>query len=272
MRFSVSSRSANRQRAKSTNTSATAVAADQDSTRPAAIKPTPRWRRLAAIATAALTLQSSAARAQGIPVIDAANLVQTIQQVIHDITKIQNQVQQIVQLQQQLASINGIRGLGTILNNPMLQQAIPSDAYAILQAVSTQGYDGLDGTARALRDAQMVYNCLDMSGAERTRCQALLAQPYQHKGLLQDAMTAAAGRMTQIQGLMGQINATTDQKSIQELQARIAAENAMLAHQTTQIQMLQGLADSEERIARSRDRERQYQMLNRTGRIADYLP
>ena len=34
----------------------------------------------------------------------------------------------------------------------------------------------------------------------------------------------------------------------------------------------QGMADSEERIARSRDRERQYQMLGRTGRIADYLP
>ena len=31
-------------------------------------------------------------------------------------------------------------------------------------------------------------------------------------------------------------------------------------------------ADSEERIARSRERERQYQMLVRTGKVADYLP
>ena len=45
----------------------------------------------------------------------------------------------------------------------------------------------------------------------------------------------------------------------------------MHAHEATQIQMLTGMADSEERIARSRDRERQYQMLARTGRIADYL-
>jgi type IV secretion system protein VirB5 len=36
--------------------------------------------------------------------------------------------------------------------------------------------------------------------------------------------------------------------------------------------MLQAMADSEERIARSRDRERQYEMLGRTGRIADFLP
>jgi type IV secretion system protein VirB5 len=36
--------------------------------------------------------------------------------------------------------------------------------------------------------------------------------------------------------------------------------------------MLQGMADSEERIARARERERQYQMLVRTGKVADYLP
>ena len=47
---------------------------------------------------------------------------------------------------------------------------------------------------------------------------------------------------------------------------------ALLAHEVSQVQMLQGMADSEERIARSRERERQYQMLGRTGRIADYLP
>ena len=39
-----------------------------------------------------------------------------------------------------------------------------------------------------------------------------------------------------------------------------------------EVQMLQGMADSEERIARSRERERQYQMLVRTGKVADYLP
>ena len=85
-------------------------------------------------------------------------------------------------------------------------------------------------------------------------------------------MTSASGRLAQINALMRQIDATTDQKSVQEIQARIGAENALLAHEVSQVQMLQGMADSEERIARSRDRERQYEMLNRSGKIADYLP
>ena len=228
--------------------------------------------RFAAACIVACTLSAGPARAQGIPVIDAANLVQTVQQVINDITQIGNQVQQITQLQSHLTSINGMRNLGNVFNSPALRNYVPSEAYTFLNAVNTSGYAGLNATARALRDAGMVYNCLDLSGAARTSCQAALAQPYQHKGLLQDAMTSAAGRLSQIQSLMGQINATTDQKSVQEIQARIGAENALLAHEVSQLQMLQGMADSEERIARSRERERQYQMLGRTGRIADYLP
>jgi type IV secretion system protein VirB5 len=228
--------------------------------------------RLQIIAAAIFTVTATATQAQGIPVIDAANLVQTVQQVVNDITKINNQMQQITQLQAQIASMNGMRMLGTIANNPTLRNYVPANAYTVVNAIGSAGYSGLSATAKSLRDAGMVYNCLDLDGNARTTCQATLAQPYQHKGLLQDAMRSASGRLAQINALMGRIDATTDQKSVQEIQARIGAENALLAHEVSQVQMLQGMADSEERIARSRDRERQYEMLNRSGKIADYLP
>jgi type IV secretion system protein VirB5 len=225
-----------------------------------------------ASAACVISMASNAAHATGIPVIDVANLVQTIQQVMNDITKIQNQVQQITALQSQLTSMTGARNLGTVMNSPSLQNYVPANAYTVVNGVDASGYTALTGTARSLRDAGMVYNCLDMAGAQRTSCQATLAQPYQHKGLLQDAMRSASTRLAQINALMGQVNATSDQKAVLEIQARIGAENAMLTHEMSQIQMLQGMADSDERIARSRDRERQYEMLGRTGRIANYLP
>lgn len=225
------------------------------------------------VATAVLiAVGASHARAGGIPVIDAANLVQTVQQVVNDVTQINHQVQQIRQLQMQIDSINGMRNLGNVFNDPHLKNYVPAEAFNHLNAVNTSGYSGLNTTAKELRDMSMIYNCMDLTGDARTRCQAGLAQPYQQKGLLQDAMKTAAGRLAQIQSLMGQINATTDQKSVQEIQARIGAENALLAHEMSQVQMLQGMADSEERIARSRERERQYQMLGRTGKVADFLP
>ena len=228
--------------------------------------------RLKVAAAVLVAFGASHARAGGIPVIDVANLVQTIQQVLNDITEINNQVQQIIQLQNQLKSINGMRNLGNILNSPMLRNYVPAEAYTVVNAVNSAGYAGLTGTAKALRDAAMVYNCMDLAGVARTSCQAALAQPYQVKGLLQDAMKSAAGRLVQINALMDRVNTTSDQKAVLEIQARIGAENARLAHAVSQVQMLQGMADSEERIARSRDRERQYGMLGRTGRIADYLP
>jgi type IV secretion system protein VirB5 len=227
---------------------------------------------LCALALAATAIAPGEANAQGIPVIDAANLAQTIQQVMNDITAINNQVQQIVRLQSQLDSITGARNLGAVFDSPQLRNYVPAEAYTLVNAVHSAGYAGLSGTARTLRNQAMVYNCEDLGGTERIRCQAELARPYQHKGLLQDAMQAAAGRLNQVRSLMQQVNATSDQKAALEIQARITAENALLAHEMSQLQMLQGMSDSEERIARSRDRERQYQMLNRTGKVADYLP
>jgi len=223
-----------------------------------------------AVAVPLLTL-STPSRAQGIPVIDIANLIQTITQVLNDVTKIANQVEQIEALQQQLSSINGMRNLGNVFDSSTLKNYVPANAYTVVNAIDTSGYGGLTATSKSLRDAQMLYNCLDRSGAARTECQSALAQPYQQKGLLQDAMKAASGRLDQIKSLMTQINGTSDQKAVLEIQARIGAENAMLAHEMSQVQMLVGMADSEERIARSRDRERQAEMLNRTGKISDYL-
>jgi len=228
----------------------------------------PSLRRIAA---AALLASSAGAQAQGIPVIDIANLIQTIQQVMNDITEISNQVEQISQLQAQVSSMNGARMLGTVSDNPALRNYLPANAYTSLNAITGTGYGGLGTTAKSLRDASMLYNCMDLNGSARTTCQAALAQPYQQKGLLQDAMRAASGRLDQIKSLMTQINGTSDQKAVLEIQARIGAENAMLAHEMSQVQMLTGMADSEERIARARDRERQAEMLNRTGKISDYL-
>jgi type IV secretion system protein VirB5 len=224
-----------------------------------------------AVIALAAALCGGPSHAQGIPVIDIANLVQTIQQVMNDITKIENQVEQIRQLQTQVASINGMRNLGNVFNSIGLNNYVPANAFTAVNAIDASGYGGLTTTARSLRDAAMVYNCLDLVGSARTSCQATLAQPYQQKGLLQDAMRAASGRLSQINALMGQINATSDQKAVLEIQARIGAENAMLAHEMSQLQMLSGMADSEERIARSRDRERQYEALTRTGKISDFL-
>src|SRR5207344_198882 len=108
----------------------------------------PRFR-LAAIALSLVSFSNSS-HAQGIPVIDIANLIQTITQVLNDITKIANQVEQIEALQSQLASINGMRNLGNVADSAALKNYVPANAYNLVNAVDSSGYGGLTATSKAL--------------------------------------------------------------------------------------------------------------------------
>ena len=227
---------------------------------------------LARAALCASMLFGATAANAGIPVIDVAALVQAVQEVMQSIQQITNQIRQIEQLQSQVDAITGARNLGAILNNPALQNYIPANATQLVGNVQSNGYAGLTDSARTLRNAQMTYNCLNLAGNDRTQCQSGLAMPYQQKAFMQDAMDSARGRIAQIQSLMQQINATPDAKAVAEIQARIEAENAMLQHQQTQINLARGLADAEARIAESRAREGQLQQASRTGRLEDFLP
>ncbi|MEO8924563.1 MAG: type IV secretion system protein, partial [Caldimonas sp.] len=62
----------------------------------------------------------------GIPVIDVAALVQSVQEVMQSVQQITNQIRQIEQLQSQYQAITGVRNLGTVMNNPALQNYIPA--------------------------------------------------------------------------------------------------------------------------------------------------
>src|SRR3954466_6464933 len=103
----------------------------------------PRKSLRCRIAAAVLLCTGTAeSQAQGIPVIDIANLIQTIQQVMNDITKIENQVEQIRQLQSQVASINGVRNLGNVFNSAALKNYVPANAFTVVDAIDASGYGG----------------------------------------------------------------------------------------------------------------------------------
>jgi type IV secretion system protein VirB5 len=221
------------------------------------------------ICAAAVTL-SAPASAQGIPVLDTANLISAIQRLQSSITQINNQYQQIRQLYDLTNAMSRARGLGDVLNNPALQNYIPREAANLVQQIEQRGYQGLNGTARALRDAEMVYNCMDLDGAPRVRCQAALARPYQGKAFMDTALRSARERSDQINGLMQRAGGTQDLKEAAELQARIAAENALLQHEVSQIQLVRGLAEADQRVAEAQSRESQLQQSSRTRRLSEF--
>ena len=148
--------------------------------------------------------------AQGIPTFDAANFAQAINQVLAWQQQYNQMVQQLQQLQQtnitaqnSLQSISGNRGLGLILNS-IPQSVIPPDFSQQLNATKNP------------QDAN-----------------AMVGQ--QMKMLLDTTRV----RFNQIQQLMMAINTTNDTKAIGELNARIQAEQAMIANESKEFSMLQ---------------------------------
>jgi len=229
------------------------------------------YRFSTVVAVTGLMLASAPARA-GMPVIDIANLIQSILNVLDQATSLENEASQIEQLGQQLRSINGVRGLANAANSPLLHDYIPPAAPGILRDVENLGTSGLAGTGRVLRDARRIYDCENVQpGPQQAQCQAQLALPYQQKGFLQDASEVAARRMDQIDALMQQAATADDPKAAQEIQARLAGEAAMIGHESTLIQIQAAQAQAEDRISASRAAEAMQQTTARSGRLADFM-
>ena len=181
----------------------------------------------------ALLFASTGARA-GIPVIDAANLVQDIlqmlswvQQAADEVTKISNQVQQIKQLGDTYNNMTGSRALGTVMNTVGDNSIVPANVQA-----AWAGYN----------------NSLQLIN--------------QVKALGAGGQTAINQRFAQIQGLLGQINGATDQKGALEIQARVAAENALVLNDANRIALLKMQQEAEaQRIQDDEMKRRQTQIL-----------
>ena len=204
--------------------------------------------------------------------IDTAAIVQAIHAVMNSIAQIENQRQQILGLRMQIDSMSNARSLGDVLNNTALQNYVPREAGTMVRDLETGGYTSLSSAARTLRDAQMAYNCMDVGDADkRIQCQSSLSKPYQQKAFMEEALAKAQNRAAQINSLMRRAGETTDQKEIQEVTARISAENALLQHKVSQIELMRGLAEADQRVAESRSREGQLEQASRNRRLVDFV-
>ena len=193
--------------------------------------------------------------AQGIPVFDAASLVQAIEQV-------KSWTAQYNQMKQNIDAITGSRNLGNILNNPLLQNVIPKDVVDVFNAINTNGSSGLTGKAQALRAASKIFDCQGQTGQAFQACQALLNSNSQVRSYLQEALDIVNQRVTNVQNLQDQINKATDAKSIADLQARLQTESAQIGNDQNRIKLLTSMAEAQAQQAAQAQRELNLKMLS----------
>lgn len=192
-----------------------------------------------------ITLSMSNSAHAGIPVIDVTSIAQQIQQVAAWGQQYQQMVQQYQQMQQQFNSLNGARGMASLVNNPALRQYLPANYQAILNS----GY----GNSAAIRAEYKRFGIENTSlsataevakAFERNANQAAL-----NRATAEDGYAKASERFNTIQVLLDKVNNAPDAKDIADLQARIQAEQVMQQNEQTKLMMLGQLAQAQRDLA-----------------------
>lgn len=203
---------------------------------------------------------SSVANAQ-IPVTDVLQNTQTAQ---HNVATVAQWAKEITEMQQQYTElkrhwdkmdvmenlVSGARNLD-VNNAPGINGEIP-DPDAI--------YTGSYGETRSIMNSERVTT------TNRASQDELRERNFQsaasEKALALKTYDGAQSRLDNINTLISKINTSTDPKTIQDLQARIGAEQALVSNESTKLQMVSQLSRSEEKLVDEKRKQMNRDILN----------
>jgi type IV secretion system protein VirB5 len=184
----------------------------------------------AAIAAAMFSMGASA---QGIPVYDNANFLNSIQQLVNTVQQLKTMYSQLTTMQNQLTALTGARGFENLMRNQMVRDYLPGEWQQVgnvLASTQTQ-YSQIADTVKNLNEKNAVLAANDlarMSPQLRDLVQRTRTAASTQSALATAAYNNASTNVSRLQVLMDSIRNTNDPKAIAELQARINSEQTML--------------------------------------------
>ncbi|MDN7664043.1 P-type DNA transfer protein VirB5 [Burkholderia cenocepacia] len=208
-------------------------------------------KRLVITAALLAALTSGSAFAQGIPVYDNTSFLQLVQ-------SFQQAQATYQQLQQTYNSTIGSRGLSGLINNPAARQYLPSDFQNVLSGIST-GSGDLSGVAKQILSKSAVLSSSQLAALSPANQQLISNARNQNASLAaaaQSAFSAAGQRFSTLQTLIDSIDSETDPKAIQDLQARIQAENVMMQNENARLAAMSAASTQQQQVQMQADRER----------------
>lgn len=225
-------------------------------------------RFLVALLLVAASLAPLHAKA-GIPVIDVTAVANLIQQVMYwqqQISGMQKQYDQLKESKDQLTqthnAMTGSRGMEQLLPTSELARNYLPPSYGELMNTlngTSAGYAGLAGQVQSIMKANSILSGTQME-ALSPELRQVVEQGRQSAALLngmtQSAYQNTSQRFSALQLLISRIASAQDPKAIQDLQARIQAEQNMLTNEQTKLQSLYQIARAEEAAQQQRLRER----------------
>jgi type IV secretion system protein VirB5 len=211
-----------------------------------------------AIGAASLSLclfGASAPAHAGIPVIDVANLIQSILEVVAWLQQAKDMVDQIEEaknmvqeakntvagIQTTISKLDGMRNLGSILNDPTIRSALPAEIQNPLSVLLSP--NGVTSNGAALSNVLASFGVTVPAGTT-TKATAAADMLLKSQAMLQSAQTRE-GQLTQ---LASQVDAAPDAKASSDLVARNTIENGRILNTLIQQLAAQDLAKQQEEL------------------------
>jgi type IV secretion system protein VirB5 len=189
--------------------------------------------------------------------------IRAIAQMRSQLQALQNQLttarNQLTQAQQQYQSMIGTRGMERLLSGTA-RNYLPPDWAALEAAVrgAESSYNALASQVDSLLRGNAVLTpaqTAHLAAESRAQLEADRRSVAMMQVTSRQALQASSQRFTSLQGLIDAIPTATDTKAALDLQARIAAEQAMLQNEHTKLMVLHQAAMAEEKAQQQRARE-----------------
>jgi type IV secretion system protein VirB5 len=194
-------------------------------------------------------------------VVDVGAITQLIQEISYWKQQIQAMSSQLNQLQSTYNAMTGNRGMQNLLPiTPQTRNYLPTNWQGLIATLN--GLSGSYGALSAQLNSTLSANAIltpaqlsRLSPQEQAQLQSSRNSAALMQATSQQALQASSQRFTSLQQLINAIPTATDQKGALDLQARIAAEQAMLQNEQTKIQTLNQALQADDRARQQRAQE-----------------
>lgn len=163
---------------------------------------------------------------------------------------------QLANMESQYKSLTGTRNLGELLRHNELKQYLPSDYQRIYDSLKNGGNTAFNGEIASIESA------IKRDSSRNTIIDQERKVRAANKAIAQHTYEGAGKRLQQIESLIRKINTTSDPKGIAELQARIAAEQAVIENEAVKIKLMSMLQNAEQQVIQAKKEERQRKLLD----------
>ncbi len=215
------------------------------------------YRLHAAALAAAIVLSAGGAAGQGIPVIDQTAIlkhIESIAQLKSQLDALHQQIEQAQQLYGSLNKLTDMADVASVLNDPAIRKALPSDFAAIEGLLKGEGIGVFKDSASKFLEGNSTYRTEadDFYAKELARVQNKNAGQM---SLGQQIYDAATKRIDGIDQLREKISTASDAKEIADLQARLQAEQAFLQTDVLRMEGLRMVQQAQNQVDEQRKAE-----------------